>query len=49
MSVIIGAKTIEQLDDNLAAVDLVLSEADIATLDAVSALPPETLRALAPR
>ncbi len=41
MSVIIGAKTLEQLDDNLAATELVLSEAEIATLDAVSALPAE--------
>ncbi len=38
MSVIIGAKTIQQLDDNLAAADLTLS---IATLDEVSALKPE--------
>jgi aryl-alcohol dehydrogenase-like predicted oxidoreductase len=41
MSVIIGANTVEQLDDNLAAAELVLSEAEIARLDAVSALPPE--------
>ncbi|MBV8440381.1 MAG: aldo/keto reductase [Hyphomicrobiales bacterium] len=41
MSVIIGAKTIEQLDDNLAAADLALSAGEIATLDAVSALKPE--------
>ncbi len=41
MSVIIGAKTVEQLDDNLAAVDLSLSSEEIATLDAVSALPSE--------
>jgi aryl-alcohol dehydrogenase-like predicted oxidoreductase len=41
MSVIIGAKTIEQLDDNLAAVDLKLTEDDLAKLDAVSALPSE--------
>ena len=40
-SIIIGAKTIEQLDDNLAAADLVLTPEDIARLDAVSALPPE--------
>jgi len=38
MSVIIGAKTIEQLDDNLAAADLKLSADEMATLDAVSAL-----------
>lgn len=41
MSVIIGARDIEQLDDNIAATQLRLSEAEIATLDAVSALPPE--------
>ncbi len=41
MSVIIGAKTIEQLDDNLAAVDLQLSEEEIDRLDQVSALPAE--------
>jgi aryl-alcohol dehydrogenase-like predicted oxidoreductase len=41
MSVIVGAKTIEQLDDNLAAAKLTLSAAEIATLDTVSALPPE--------
>ena len=41
MSVIIGAKTIQQLDDNLAAADLTLSAEEIATLDEVSALKPE--------
>jgi aryl-alcohol dehydrogenase-like predicted oxidoreductase len=41
MSVIIGAKTVEQLDDNLAAADLALSAKEMATLDAVSALKPE--------
>jgi aryl-alcohol dehydrogenase-like predicted oxidoreductase len=41
MSVIIGAKTIAQLDDNLAAADLTLSDQEIAALDAVSALKPE--------
>ncbi len=40
-SVIIGAKTTEQLLDNLAASDLKLSEQDLATLDRVSALPSE--------
>jgi aryl-alcohol dehydrogenase-like predicted oxidoreductase len=40
-SVIIGAKTNEQLLDNLAACDLKLSAAQLATLDKVSALPPE--------
>lgn len=40
-SVIIGAKTMEQLDDNLAAVDVALSDDEMARLDAVSALPPE--------
>jgi aryl-alcohol dehydrogenase-like predicted oxidoreductase len=41
MSVIIGAKTVEQLDDNLAAVNLDLSGEEIARLDAVSDLPAE--------
>jgi len=41
MSVIIGAKTTQQLDDNLAAADLQLSDEDIARLDQVSALPSE--------
>ncbi|HEY4032177.1 MAG TPA: aldo/keto reductase [Caulobacteraceae bacterium] len=41
MSVIIGAKTTQQLDDNLAAVDLRLTDEDIARLDQVSALPAE--------
>jgi aryl-alcohol dehydrogenase-like predicted oxidoreductase len=40
-SVIIGAKTTQQLDDNLAAVELRLSPEEIARLDEVSALPPE--------
>jgi diketogulonate reductase-like aldo/keto reductase len=40
-SVIIGAKTIAQLDDNLAAADLRLTPEDMARLDEVSALPPE--------
>jgi aryl-alcohol dehydrogenase-like predicted oxidoreductase len=40
-SVIIGAKRIEQLEDNLAAVDLKLSGEEMAALDQVSALPPE--------
>jgi aryl-alcohol dehydrogenase-like predicted oxidoreductase len=41
MSVIIGAKTLAQLDDNLAATDLVLTAAELAKLDEVSALPAE--------
>jgi aryl-alcohol dehydrogenase-like predicted oxidoreductase len=40
-SVIIGAKTVEQLDDNLAAVDIRLTPEQLAQLDAVSALPEE--------
>jgi aryl-alcohol dehydrogenase-like predicted oxidoreductase len=40
-SVIIGARTDEQLLDNLAACDLKLSAEDMATLDKASALPPE--------
>jgi aryl-alcohol dehydrogenase-like predicted oxidoreductase len=41
MSMIVGAKTVEQLDDNLAAADLRLTADEMKTLDAVSALPPE--------
>ena len=40
-SVIIGAKRLEQLNDNLAAVDIKLSAEEISRLDEVSALPPE--------
>jgi aryl-alcohol dehydrogenase-like predicted oxidoreductase len=41
MSVIIGAKTTDQLDDNLAATALTLSADEVAKLDSVSALPSE--------
>lgn len=41
MSVIIGAKTIAQLDDNLAAVDLQLTTEEIGQLDQVSELAAE--------
>lgn len=40
-SVIVGAKRLSQLQDNIAAVDLQLSADEIAKLDAVSELPPE--------
>src|ERR1700761_8710080 len=40
-SVIIGAKRIDQLDQNLAAVDVELGAEEIKQLDEVSALPPE--------
>jgi aryl-alcohol dehydrogenase-like predicted oxidoreductase len=40
-SVIIGAKRIEQLNDNLAAGSLKLAEDELKRLDDVSALPPE--------
>jgi len=40
-SVIIGAKRLEQLNDNIAAVDLKLTPEEIKKLDEVSALPPE--------
>jgi aryl-alcohol dehydrogenase-like predicted oxidoreductase len=40
-SVITGVKTLEQLDDNLAAADLILSEEELARLDKLSALKPE--------
>ena len=41
MSIIIGAKTLEQLDDNLAAADLTLTAEEMARLDEVSELPAE--------
>jgi len=40
-SVLVGAKTPEQLRDNLAAADVKLSPEQLALLDAKSALPPE--------
>ena len=40
-SVIVGAKRVEQLDDNLAACEVKLSTAEMATLEAISALPAE--------
>jgi len=40
-SIIIGAKRIDQLHDNIAAVDLKLTPDEIKQLDDVSALPPE--------
>ena len=40
-SIIVGAKRLDQLHDNLAAVDLELTEDEIKQLDEVSALPPE--------
>jgi aryl-alcohol dehydrogenase-like predicted oxidoreductase len=40
-SIIIGAKRLDQLHDNLAAVELKLSTNEIQLLDEVSALPPE--------
>jgi aryl-alcohol dehydrogenase-like predicted oxidoreductase len=40
-TVILGAKTREQLEENLAAVDVTLSAEELARLDAVSALPRE--------
>ncbi len=40
-SVIIGAKRLDQLDDNLAAAEVELTTAELDALDAVSALPKE--------
>ena len=40
-SIIIGAKRLDQLHDNLAAVELKLTPAEVQQLDEVSALPPE--------
>lgn len=41
MSVIVGAKTVEQLDDNLAATTVQLTADELSRLDKVSVLPPE--------
>jgi aryl-alcohol dehydrogenase-like predicted oxidoreductase len=40
-AIVIGAKRKEQLEDNLAAIELQLSPAEMEQLDAVSTLPPE--------
>ncbi len=40
-SVIVGAKSVEQLQDNIASSDLRLSQDELAELDRASALPPE--------
>ena len=40
-AIIIGAKRVDQLEDNLAAVDVALSAEEIKTLDEVSELPKE--------
>jgi len=40
-SIILGAKNVDQLADNLAATDTVLTPEHISALEAVSALPPE--------
>ncbi|HKZ10075.1 MAG TPA: aldo/keto reductase [Rhodanobacteraceae bacterium] len=40
-SVILGARTLEQFDDNLAALDKPLSDETLRALDSVSALPPQ--------
>jgi len=40
-TVIIGAKSLEQLDDNLSAIDVTLDESELKRLDEVSALTPE--------
>jgi diketogulonate reductase-like aldo/keto reductase len=40
-SVIIGAKRLDQLQDNLAAVELTLTQDELRQLDEVSALPRE--------
>jgi aryl-alcohol dehydrogenase-like predicted oxidoreductase len=40
-SVIVGAKRLDQLQDNLAAVQLTLTQDELRQLNEVSALPPE--------
>ena len=41
MSVIVGAKTVDQLSDNLAATEIKLRPDELATLDKASSLPAE--------
>src|SRR5690606_34070555 len=40
-SVILGARSVEQLEDNLAATEVQLTETELEELNQVSALPPE--------
>lgn len=40
-NVIIGAKRIEQLQDNIRSTEVVLTAEDLAALDSVTKLPPE--------
>ncbi|MEX1827475.1 aldo/keto reductase [Luteibacter sp. CQ10] len=40
-AVLVGAKRMDQLDDNLKAADIVFSDAELKAIDAVSKLPPE--------
>lgn len=40
-SVIVGVRTMEQLEDNLGAVEIELSNDEVSRLDAVSAVPPD--------
>lgn len=40
-SVIVGAKRVEQVKENIAAADIAFSAGELSTLDAVSALPKE--------
>ena len=40
-SVILGAKRLDQLQDNLAAAELTLTQNELRQMDEVSALPPE--------
>jgi aryl-alcohol dehydrogenase-like predicted oxidoreductase len=40
-SIIIGARNVQQLHDNLGSVDITLSDDELKLLDSVSALPPE--------
>jgi aryl-alcohol dehydrogenase-like predicted oxidoreductase len=48
-SVIVGAKTVDQLQDNLAASSLVLAEDEVRKLDELSELPPEYPGWMVPR
>jgi aryl-alcohol dehydrogenase-like predicted oxidoreductase len=48
-SVIVGAKTVDQLEDNLAAASMELTEDEVRSLDEMSQLPPEYPGWMVPR
>jgi aryl-alcohol dehydrogenase-like predicted oxidoreductase len=40
-SILVGAKRMDQLEDNLKAIDIIFTSHDLAAIDTVSKLPPE--------